>query len=237
MNIPEELFEKEQESFFNLKQKISEELGFVGTDDEIEEALKRLLAMESEMFDNSMNDLVLKKYYESFLKDVYPQIRILTRKNNNNNSLDLSLLFEKNKINEANHKAIKSALATYFYQVKDGCLLNVLNSHEVLLSEELKRIIRTRDIFQKESHLNENIRAKHLDIKYNYRPSYWEIYFDVMRKDLHTVNKQLEDKIPDFASNLEIYEYHIKLYIEYITKYRFISAYTEFKEGKIQCQR
>ena len=233
MDISKERFEDKDFDFFYLKQKIAKEFGIRGTDDEIEDSLKNLLSMESEVFNNSMNYLVLKKYYECFLSDIYPLVESLVQTNKDDNQLQTGLVLVENGILRLNRWAISNALSTYCCEVNDQYLLNTLNSHEVLLLDNLKKVIETNNIFRKDRHLNKDICGKFADTdnEYNYSQSFWKEYANTVKMVLNSIDKRLEKEIPDYKNSLEIYEYHIKLYK------KFNSSYNELKEEKMKCQR
>ncbi len=235
MDISMELLEKEKMDFLNLKMQIKEELGFDGTDDEIEETLEKFLSLESEIFNISLNDIVLKRYYEYFLENVYPTVMDFIEINNNSDKADTSLLLSKNKINRKNKKAIEFALKDYFCTINNDYLLNQLNSHEVLISSELRQVVSNSDIFQKNNHLNKSITGNYPSIKYNYNYSFWKNYSNIVSKVIESLNKRLESKIPDFEESLNSYEYHIGLYKEFVKKYRYISICD--MKGEVKCQK
>ena len=224
MEIPADRLNKQKEEFMQLKEKIVNELGFQGLDDdEIEKSLKLLIGLESENFDNSMNDLVLRKYYNYFLDDIFPAIySMITLKEIP--SVNIKYYNNKKEINALNKEALNRSLAAYFYSINDGFLVNTVNSHESHLTGELEKLIVKDDVFRTDYKYDPKIMSKHPVIDFNYDIRKWISYAIYVQKRLSEIEKNLNDKIPDFEQSSELYEYHIKLYRDYVVKYRYISA-------------
>lgn len=223
MVVSKQRLEMECRDFLILKRKICDEMNIEKSlsDDEIEELLKQLLSIESELFDNCMIDLFLRNYYDSFLKHVYPPIEELVEENSDSKSLKQYYFTEKHDINHLNESAIYKALGKYFYRIKDGYLLNCLNSHEVLIPENVKNEILKKDLFCVQQQCD-NGRAKHQPVEFNYDINYWKAYEKYVEKQLEEINERLCEKLDNFSEDLEIYENHLFLYKKFIIKSRYL---------------
>lgn len=226
--------EKQEADFFSLKKEIEDEFD-INSNDDIKEDLKRILALETEIFNISLNDIVLKRYYEYFMEKVYPLVLFVTKKNSKFDGIDTLSLPVKGRINEENRNAIKLALADYALERKDDYLLSKLNSHEVLLSNELREVMNKKDIFQRNSNLNKDIQSKYAEIKYNYSYSFWQGFGNVVMRVIESLEKRLSSKIPDFAENIKTYEYHISLYKRFLEAEKYLNN-SETKEAE-KCQK
>lgn len=223
MVVSKQRLEMECRDFLILKRKICNEMNIEKSlsDDEIEELLKQLLSIESELFDNCMIDLFLRTYYDKFLEHVFPQIEVLVEKNSDSKSLKQYYLIEKRDINRLNESAIYKALGKYFYKIKDGYLLNCLNSHEVLIPENVRNEILKKDLFGVQKQ-RDNGRSKHQPVEFNYDIHYWKTYGKYVEKQLEEINDRLCEKLSNFSEDLEIYEKHLFLYKKFIIKSRYL---------------
>ncbi len=224
MEIPADKLSQQKMEFNKLKEKIVNELGFQGlNDEEIEDALRMLINVETEAFNNSMNDLVLRKYYNYFIDYILPEIYIMI--SSRQTPKDHIQYYEyKQKINEKNKKAIMSSLNAYFYSVNNGFLVNTVNSHEAHLADELEGILMKDDIFRIDYNYNSDIATKYPAIDFDYNLENWVLYASYIQDRLFEIENNLNDKVPSFKQTLAMYEQHIKLYKDYIRKYRFIMA-------------
>ncbi len=230
MEISLKLLETQELKFAELKKQITNELNLQAlSDDEIEESLKALIQIETEAFDNSMNDLVLRKYYCYFIDNIFPLIyAMITSHKTPQNHLKYFEL--KKKINEKNRVLLKKSFDDYFYKVGNGFIVNTLNSHEVHMVDELEEIWQKKDLFMVDHNYDDSIATKYPEPKFDYDLNFWVLYAADIQKKLFLIEQSLAEKIPDFASSLALYEHHLKLYLEYVKKYRFISACKQIKE-------
>lgn len=187
--------------------------------EELEGTLRSIISIESETFDNSMNDLVLRRYYNYFLTGIFPAIyNMIESKRTPQDHIkyvDSEDDVSKKTINKLHAEAIRQAIEFYGYSVNDGFLINNFNSHEVHISDELLALMSMKDIFRVKYNYNPEIATKYPMIEFNYKLQDWVEYAYAIQERLAFLESTLNDKIVDFKQNLDIYEYHISLYREY----------------------
>ena len=187
--------------------------------EDLEGTLCSLIGMESETFDNSMNDLVLRRYYNYFLTVIFPRIyNMIELKRTPKDHIkyaDSEDDMSKKNINNLHAEAIRQAIEFYGYSVNDGFLINNFNSHEVHISDELLTLMSMKDIFRVKYNYNPEIATKFPMIEFDYKLQDWVEYAYSVQERLASLENTLNDKVVDFKQNLDIYEYHISLYREY----------------------
>lgn len=224
MDISKELLEQEKLEFAKLKQKIASEIGLYGlSDDEMESALKTLISMESENFDNIMNDIVLRKYYHYFLNYIFPQIDTMLTLGKTP-PVHLKYFEDKQEINEKNRNAINNSLNTYCYHVCDEFIVNSITGHKSPITAELMNLIKKKDIFRVSYNYDVKVATSHPAPAFNYNVDSWLNYASYVQNRLISIDNRLKKRIPAFEQSIEMYEKHVKLYKEYIRKYRFIEV-------------
>ena len=228
------------ESFEKIKDEIINKFSFIGlNDEEIKEALEKLIKLQGEALEGNIQKLVLRRYYYYFLTYVYPQIRVMLNVNNNNSSLLQSLFDYKKDINQKNLKYIEQALNDYgfyfqkplndFKDLENNPLINVVTGKEVTMDDNLEYFAK-KDLFMMEHSYNKEFMTKHPSIEYNYNVNYWENYAENIKKRFDYLNEYLYKQIPSFNDNENDY-------LEYLEDYKkYIKAYEKYKGSEIDEQ-
>ena len=219
-----------QDNEFNeIRNKIVKELGFYGlNEEEIMERLNELVILEAENFDKCSNLIVLRKYYDYFLKYIAPNLMTMARANNNDEHLEQRFFDLKRQLNILNQDLLNNILYLYGYIINGEYLENVVTGYKQELSPAIVSA-RAKDMFRKIDNYDEEVAAKHPEVKYNYSAALWELFITNMDAKLEDVNRRLKNINPNFEDDIKDYEKDIELYREYVKKYQ--EHITEEKQG------
>lgn len=202
----------------DLKRQIIRDYSFYDQNDEqMLVNLKDLIDLDTEQFEEFINEIVLRRYYASYLSKIAPWILELVRKNN---YFILAPMYikERDELLEENHKLLYEALNCYGLTIEGDCLESSITNRKFPISTQIVYANR-KNMFEDDKEYDERIRATHKMIEYNYNPLTWECKINTIKLRLADIETVLHDNIPSFDSKIKDYENMINTYREFKMKY------------------
>ena len=170
-----------------------------------------------ELFDNNMDDIILRRYYVDFLAHVYPDVVNLINENKDPYDLKLNLFEDKAEINRKNQRIMNEAFAKYYCGFNDDKIVNYLTGEAKDINNDLADYIHIKDIFRVDYGRDPKYEAKHPAIIYCYSSNSWNGMSELLDEQTKAIETKLSKKSGcDVIKDIEDYETFLKGYVNYV---------------------
>ncbi len=190
-------------------------------DEEIEEALFNLYLIELESMKEELEKIIFLDYADNFLSKIKnPLLTMLQMIKPNTEFRDNQNLFKtRHELLKINQNITEDSFNKYFCSLENGSLFNRITNETKPLEEDFLEELKDKedDLFEENSQIDPNIRAKHYLNQRNYDPEYWNSYFNYVENkrqillEYFTENNKLEE-LEDFRDIANIYYLYASWY-------------------------